>query len=83
MSPPSSWSKKQSTLCLLPAFTLVSCLVYSSTLKRHVPRKRRLTFNGLQGVKSQKTKLFEEVRDLRRSPKPEDAVTEVAEMGCA
>jgi hypothetical protein len=26
--------------------------------KRHVPTKRRLTFNGLQGVTSQKTELF-------------------------
>jgi hypothetical protein len=39
-----------------PVFTLVSCLAYSSTLKmegRHVPPKRRLTFNGLHGVISQ------------------------------
>jgi hypothetical protein len=41
-------------------FMLVSCLAYSSTLKleRHVPPKRRMTFNGLRGVVSQKAELF-------------------------
>jgi hypothetical protein len=54
ISPPSS------DFCLLSAFTLVSCSVYSSTLKndRYVPPKRQLTLNGLHGVISQKIVLF-------------------------
>jgi hypothetical protein len=41
-------------LCLSPILTLVFCLVYSSTWRRHVPPKRRLIFNGLYPVISQK-----------------------------
>jgi hypothetical protein len=46
--------------CLLPAFTLVSCLAYSSSLKMNAtcPPKRRLTFDELHGVIFQKIKLF-------------------------
>jgi hypothetical protein len=41
-------------------FALVSCLSYSSNLKlkTNVPPKRLLTFNGLQGVISQKKEFF-------------------------
>jgi nitrate reductase gamma subunit len=41
-------------------FMLVSCLSYSYRpwrWRRHVPPKRRLTFNGLRGVISQKVEL--------------------------
>jgi hypothetical protein len=42
------------------AFTLVSCLVYSPTLKTEAKcsSESRLTFNGIYGVISQKTELF-------------------------
>jgi hypothetical protein len=40
-------------VCLPPSFTLISCLVYSSALKKH-----RLTFNGLYGFISQKIEHF-------------------------
>jgi hypothetical protein len=45
---------------LATCLTLVSCLTYSSTLKRrrHVPPERRLATNGLHGVISQKIELF-------------------------
>jgi hypothetical protein len=45
------------------AFTLVSCILYSSTLKMkatYLP-KRRLTFNGLYSAISQKMKLFRNI----------------------
>jgi hypothetical protein len=46
---------KSSIFCLPPAFALVSCLAYFRTWRcRHVPPKRRLNFNGLHGVISQK-----------------------------
>jgi hypothetical protein len=58
-----------SLLCLPPAFTLVSCSAYSSTLKWrwHVNPKRCLTFNGLHGVISQKTKFFKDNVSLMTS----------------
>jgi hypothetical protein len=40
-----------------PAFTLLSCLAYS-TLKMDVPRKRQLPFSRLHGIISQKIVLF-------------------------
>jgi hypothetical protein len=53
-------SKKPSKLCLPPAFMLVSCLAYSSTLKLDVTcsSEFQLTFNRLHGVISQKLELF-------------------------
>jgi hypothetical protein len=52
----SAWSRWQAELC----FPLVSCLAYFSTWRwrRHIPQKRRLTFNGLHGFISLKTELF-------------------------
>jgi hypothetical protein len=51
---PYSW------LCFPPAFTLVSCSTYSSTLKMEAICffKLQLTFNGLHGVISQRTELL-------------------------
>jgi hypothetical protein len=47
-------------LCLPPAFTLVSCLAHSSTLKMEVTcsMKCRLIFNRLHSVLSQKIEFF-------------------------
>jgi hypothetical protein len=48
-------------LTLPPAFALVSCWAYSSTLKirkRHVSPKRPLNFNRLHGVISQEMDSF-------------------------
>jgi hypothetical protein len=46
-------------LCVVPA-SLVPCLAYFPALRwrRHVPQKRRLTFNRLHGVISLTTELF-------------------------
>jgi hypothetical protein len=41
-----------SAALLAVCFTAVSCMAYCSTL--HIPPARRSTFNGLQGVISQK-----------------------------
>jgi hypothetical protein len=40
--------------------TLLCCLIYSRPWRwrRHIPPKRRLTFNGLHGIVSQKIELF-------------------------
>jgi hypothetical protein len=47
-------------LCLSLVFTLVSCLSYLARWKwvQHVSPKRWLTFNGLNGVMSQKIEIF-------------------------
>jgi hypothetical protein len=53
--------RKCCLLVLLAAcFMSVSCMAYSSTCRwrRHVPPKRRLTFNGPRGVISHRIELF-------------------------
>jgi hypothetical protein len=57
---PSSVGLKNMNL-LAVRFTLVFFLAYSSTLKMeaNIPTERRLTFNGLSGVISQKAELKE------------------------
>jgi hypothetical protein len=51
--------KQETSIKLMGTKALVSCLAYSSTSKMtHVPPKRQLTFNGLDGIISQKTELF-------------------------
>jgi hypothetical protein len=57
-------------LFLSPAFTLFSCwLIFRPwTWRRYVPPKSRLTFNGLQGIISQKMVLF--ITTDVRTPNP-------------
>jgi hypothetical protein len=54
ISPPSSGSKK---LCV-PRWFLTRLILRPLSRRRHVPPKRRLTFNGLHCVISQKIELF-------------------------
>jgi hypothetical protein len=64
MSPPSSVSnnkpsKKLAELCLPPAFTLVSCSAYFSTLNMVTcSYETSIDFSGLRGVISQKIQIF-------------------------
>jgi hypothetical protein len=67
MSLPSSGSKNKpsktsawSRSLLVACFMLMSCLACSSTpkMRRNLPPKHRLAFNGLHGVISQKTVLY-------------------------
>jgi hypothetical protein len=57
---PCSPLKADGKQCLPSALTLVSCSAYFSSLKMEAicSSKRRLTFNGLHGVISQKIVLF-------------------------
>jgi hypothetical protein len=54
-------------ILLATCFLLVSCLAFSST------QKRRLTFNGLDGVTSQKTELS--ITIAMRTSNPEYCIT--------
>jgi hypothetical protein len=57
---PYSQLKLNRHFCLLPAscWFLAWLILGPRRWRRHVPPKRRLTFNGLQGVISQKILLF-------------------------
>jgi hypothetical protein len=56
----STFMQDTSKVCIPPAFTMVSCLAYSSIVKMEAifPPKRRLAFNGLHDIMSQKIVRF-------------------------
>jgi hypothetical protein len=68
ISLPSSRSKNKASSCpLLSRLYLARLILRPWRLRRYVPPKCRLTFNGLHGVISQKLALFESVSVLTRS----------------
>jgi hypothetical protein len=50
-----SWNQHELSLLLSSCFTLISCLAYSSTLKKEAICFSEMTFTGLHGVISEKT----------------------------
>jgi hypothetical protein len=71
MSPPSSVSKNKPSSLLLSRWFLARLILRPWRWRRQVPLKRRLTFNGLQGVISQKRGVFNVNEIVRLMPPPD------------